>query len=75
METGIEMKRIISLVIVALTLSACATTSNASSRRERDGNMISQFVNLPDGRVVVCVTQANLQSGVSCDWDHAKAGE
>ncbi|QSM01051.1 membrane protein [Mycobacterium phage Nanosmite] len=64
------------LIPVGAMVAACGTTPPGSDSVNQDFGVSSNphYVNLPDGRRVLCVyeTRSAKDGGPSCDWEHAK---
>ncbi|WP_326600528.1 hypothetical protein [Rhodococcus sp. PD04] len=63
------------LVLVAFLLAGCGASFDDGAGNETPGWIKPHYVNLPDGRVVLCVWEGdaiNGGGGVSCDWTNAK---
>ena len=68
----VGMKRFIpAAVLVALMLTGCGSTDSRGN--ERPGNVAPHYVDLPDGRTVLCVWEGSgYGGGLSCDWAGAR---
>lgn len=67
--------------LFALALTGCAESSQPSPTAPADsdgsiskiGSVQSDYIKLPDGRTVLCVSNWEAShGGLSCDWDNAK---
>ncbi len=81
MKKTISVATIVTAIIIsALALTGCSsytgtptTPEPASTVPANTANYVPQakWVDLPDGRRVLCVSQSNYtDAGISCDWDH-----
>jgi len=66
------MKRfILAAVLAAGMLTGCGGTD--AEGNERPGNVEPHYVDLPDGRTVMCVWEkSGYSGGLSCDWAGAR---
>jgi hypothetical protein len=77
------MKRIgmtvFGIVLAAATLTGCATSGNTDEARQNDneiGGVRTSYVELPDGRTVLCVSnKQGYAGGLSCDWESIAPAE
>lgn len=64
------MKKLVAaaaVLLTAITLAGCA--GGDPSRTTTDSGWVTaQYVDLPDGRKVICV----MSDTISCDWENAK---
>ena len=59
------------VAIVLLLLTACG--GNNTNPGNKSGNIRVFDVNVPDGRVVTCISeQSGYAGGLSCDWAGAR---
>ena len=59
------------VAIVLLLLTACG--SNNTNPGNKSGNIRVFDVNVPDGRVVTCISETRgYAGGLSCDWAGAR---
>lgn len=70
------MKKIIALTVASLSavllLTGCGETS-AEDQTSNIGSTDVEYVRLPDGRAVLCVSNWQMShGGLSCDWDNTK---
>lgn len=65
------MKRSLVIGLIAVVaLSGCANAGEDASRTDTDSGWVTaQYVQLPDGRQVICVMS---NTKISCDWENAK---
>lgn len=56
-------------LLVAVALSGCAGEAEGAVRTTTDGgHLVAQYVDLPDGRKVICVKNSG---ALQCDWGSA----
>jgi hypothetical protein len=63
-----KTKVIVAATLIAATL-ALSSCSGGNRTTTDTGWVTAQYVNLPDGRKVICVMS---DTKISCDWEHAK---
>jgi len=71
-----KIRLALALIAIPLLLTGCAPqTGSSEPLTPRDGGLVNVkvgYVELPDGRTVLCVSdKRGASGGLSCDWDSA----
>lgn len=62
-------RKLAALALIALTLTGCSAGEGANRTNTDTGWVTAQYVELPDGRSVICIMS---NTKISCDWERAK---